>query len=49
MEEKKKEEKIMDYKIMKIENRIAILQNRDAVMNAKIINKLNRQLRKLKK
>lgn len=39
----------MDYKIMKIENRIAILKNRDAVMNAKIINKLNRHLRKLQK
>lgn len=39
----------MDYKIMKIENRITILKNRDAVMNAKIINKLNRQLRKLQK
>ena len=35
--------------ILKIENRIALLSNRDPVRNMRIINKLKRQLRKLQK
>lgn len=35
--------------ILKIENRIALLSNRDPVGNMRIINKLKRQLRKLQK
>ena len=34
--------------IMMIENRIALLSGRDAIGNARIINKLKRILRKLK-
>lgn len=34
--------------IMMIENRIALLSSRDAIGNARIINKLKRRLRKLK-
>jgi hypothetical protein len=35
--------------IMLLENRIALLTNRDPVGNMRIINKLKRQLRALKK
>ena len=35
--------------ILKIENRIELLSNRDPVRNMRIINKLKRQLRRLKK
>ena len=38
----------MNTKIMAIENRINLLRNRDPVVNANIIHKLERQLRKLK-
>lgn len=35
----------MNMKIVALENRIALLQGRDPVGNAKIINKLRRRLR----
>ena len=38
----------MENKIGKLENRIHLLEARDPVRNAKIINKLNRQLRALR-
>lgn len=38
----------MNTKIMAIENRINLLRNRDPVVNANIIHKLECQLRKLK-
>lgn len=37
----------MNIEIMNLENRIALLQGRDPVGNARIINKLKRRLRKL--
>ena len=38
----------MENKIAKLENRIQLLEGRDPVRNANIINKLKRQLRALK-
>ena len=38
----------MEIKIAKLENRIHLLEAGDPVRNAKIINKLKRQLRALK-
>ena len=37
----------MNLEIMKLENRINLLTNRDPVINAKIIRKLERRLRKI--
>lgn len=37
----------MNLEIMKLENRINLLTNRDPVVNAKIIRKLERRLRKI--
>ena len=37
----------MNLEIMKLENRINLLINRDPVVNAKIIRKLERRLRKI--
>ena len=37
-----------EMQILKIENRICLLSERDSVGNASIIKKLKRQLRKLK-
>lgn len=38
----------MNLKIMNLENRIGLLTNRDPVGNARIINKLKRQLRRMR-
>ena len=37
----------MNLEILKLENRINLLTNRDPVVNAKIIRKLERRLRKI--
>ena len=37
----------MNLEIMKLENRINLLTNRDPVVNVKIIRKLERRLRKI--
>lgn len=37
----------MNIEILNLENRIALLTNKDPVGNARIINKLKRRLRKL--
>ena len=43
-----KENNIMELKIMLLENRIALLTNRDPVGNMRIINKAKRRLRAMK-
>ena len=45
----KNKRRLINMEILKIENRIALLSNRDPVGNMRIINKLKRQLRKLQK
>ena len=37
----------MNLEVLKLENRINLLTNRDPVVNAKIIRKLERRLRKI--
>ena len=37
----------MNLEVLKLENRISLLTNRDPVVNAKIIRKLERRLRKI--
>lgn len=39
----------MNLKILKLENRINLLNARDSMGNAKIINKLKRQIRQIEK
>lgn len=42
------EDNIMDLRIMITENRIELLKSRDPVVNARIIRKLERKLKRLK-